>query len=123
MSWCCPLQGPQEHRRVTTMDLNLPIADEDELWLFERTVRQLQTRHGHAEALALELVRRYYLRFTDERYCDDFNLRVQTMEFFQREESLNLADRVHYHAFLQNTPDEASFIRWQREFCGLDGRG
>lgn len=101
------------------MELNLPITDEDEIWLFERTVRQLQKRHSHSEQAAIQLVRGYYKRFTDEQYCEQFAMSAQNSAFFLREESLTLADRVHYYEFLQHTPNEDSFIQWERRIESL----
>jgi hypothetical protein len=90
------------------------IIDEDELWLFERTAQELQRRYGHGEHVAVDLINAYYKRFTDASFCERFDLSAQTTEFFLREESLCMADRVQYFEYLGNAPDEQEFIRWQK---------
>lgn len=97
------------------MKFDIPTEDEDELWLLERTVRRLQKDHGHSEAAAIALLNNYYRRFTDPQFCDRYGISVQTFEFFCREESLAMADRVHYHEALGHEPNEAAFIQWERE--------
>ncbi|GGY80787.1 hypothetical protein ACFFTM_07875 [Pseudoduganella plicata] len=92
-----------------------PTTDDDEAWLFERTVQALQRTYGCAEAEAIELLNRYHIKFTDADFCDAYDMSAQTTEFFHREESLTMADRIYFYEALGNEPDEAAFIRWQRK--------
>ncbi|MBN3006464.1 hypothetical protein JW897_22235 [Chromobacterium alkanivorans] len=96
------------------MQLLISSDDEDEVWLFERTARQLKKEYGHTEAEAVNLVNGYYKKFTDPVFCSSYDLSVQTAEFFHREESLSMADRVQFYEAMGNAPDEQAFIQWQR---------
>ncbi|WP_295928878.1 hypothetical protein [uncultured Xanthomonas sp.] len=96
------------------MHFDPSIADEDELWLFERIAQQLQKTYGHSEAASIALINAYYKRFTDASFCEGFDLSLQTTDFFSREESLNMADRVQFFEHLRNAPNEQEFIQWQR---------
>jgi hypothetical protein len=97
-----------------SMQLSIPSDDEDLIWLFERTVRQLQKEYGHTEEQAVDLVNGYYEKFTDVGFCSSYDLSVQTTEFFCREESLSMADRIQFYEAMGNAPDEQAFIQWQR---------
>jgi hypothetical protein len=97
------------------LQFDLPTTDEDELWLFERTAKELQKAYGHSENSAIVLINAYYKRFTDSAFCGRFDLSPQTGEFFLREESLCIADRVQYFEHLGHTPNEQEFIQWQRK--------
>lgn len=96
------------------IQLSISSDDEDEVWLFERTVLQLQKEYGHTEANAINLVNQYYKKFTDPKFCSLYDMSVQTAEFFCREESLSMADRVQFYEAMCNAPDEQAFIQWQR---------
>ncbi|WP_227103639.1 hypothetical protein [Chromobacterium rhizoryzae] len=92
----------------------LPSTGEDEAWLFERIVFQLQKDYGHTEEGAIGLVCDYYKKFTDPSFCALYNQSVQTVEFFCREESLLMADRIQFYEALGNEPDERAFTQWHR---------
>lgn len=96
------------------IQLNLASEDEDLVWLFERVVRQLQGEYGHSEDAAIRLVNDYYRKFTDPVFCEKYDMSAQTPEFFCREESLSMADRIQYYEALGGEPDEGAFIQWQR---------
>lgn len=97
------------------MNFFMPLRSRDEVWLFERIVRQLQKRFGHGENEAVAFVNRYCEKFTDPGFCDLYNLSVQTIEFFAREESLAMADRIQFHVVMGNEPDEMKFIAWENK--------
>lgn len=40
---------------------------------------------------------------------------MQTIEFFAREESLAMADRIQFHVVMGNEPDEMKFIAWENK--------
>ncbi|MFG0227307.1 hypothetical protein [Achromobacter sp. 413638] len=92
----------------------MSLDDEDAIWLFERIVRELGKRFDHAEAEAVDLVNRYCQKFTDPDFCRAYDVPVQTMEFFAREESLAMADRVHFYVVLGNEPNESAFVEWEK---------
>jgi hypothetical protein len=100
---------------VHLLQFAIPTTDEDELWLFERTAKELQRTYGHAEETAVHLINAYYKRFTDKSYCARFDISPQTLEFFCREESLCMADRIQYFEHLGHDPNELEFIQWQRK--------
>lgn len=89
--------------------------DEDEVWLFERIVKHLESDHGHSHEKAIELVNSYYEKFTSEEFCEKYDMSAQNIDFFAHIESTGMADRVHYYEFLQRVPNESEFIQWQRE--------
>jgi hypothetical protein len=90
-------------------------SNDDEVFLFERVVKHLQSLHGYSCDAAIRLVNEYYKKFTDPDYCDQHNISVQTMDFFGHIEARSMADRVHYYQGLKHEPDEAAFIEWQRK--------
>jgi len=51
------------------MDLKVS-SDEDELFLFERVVKHLQSLYGYSFDDAVRLVNEYYAKFTDQNFCD-----------------------------------------------------
>ncbi|WMW80825.1 hypothetical protein RF679_00755 [Undibacterium cyanobacteriorum] len=91
-------------------------TDEDEIYLFERVVVHLQSRHMYSQDDAVALVNGYYANFTDHTFCERFNIPVQSVEFFCHIEAVSMADRVHYYQGLGHTPDEQAFVEWQRRF-------
>lgn len=91
-----------------------PSMDEDEIWLFERIAKQLQKRHGHSEVDAMDFIKSYYKKFTDADYCERYNMSAQNTDFFHREESILMADRIQFYEVLKNLPDERCFIDWQK---------
>lgn len=96
------------------MDLQIS-SDDDEIFLFERVVRHLQSVHGYSYNDSVRLVNEYYADFTDPSCCDEHSIPVQNFDFFSHIEAVSMADRVHYYRGLKNTPDEAAFVSWQRE--------
>lgn len=94
--------------------LAIPTTNEDELWLFERTARRLEFDYGHSKAEAIRLVNAYYRKFTDPVFCALHNMSAQNAEFFAREESLLMADRIQYYEALGHPPDEQAFTQWHR---------
>ena len=96
------------------MQFDPSISDEDELWLFERTTKELRKTYGHSEEIAVALVNAYYKRFTDPSFCERFDLSVQSTDFFLREESLCMADRIQFFQHIGHDPNEQEFIQWQR---------
>ncbi|WNJ95666.1 hypothetical protein RND59_00650 [Vibrio ruber] len=89
-------------------------SNDDEVFLFERVVKHLQLSYGYPHDEAIVLINEYYLKFTDKDYCDKYDISVQTMDFFGHIEARGMADRVHYYQGLKHEPDEAEFIKWQR---------
>ncbi|WP_437528533.1 hypothetical protein WME95_41910 [Sorangium sp. So ce327] len=90
-------------------------TDEDEIFLFERVVKHLQSSYGYSLEDAERLVSGYYEKFTDQNYCDKYDIMAQTMDFFGHIESRGMADRVHFYEGLKHEPDEAAFIEWQQK--------
>lgn len=97
------------------MELKIASNDDDEVFLFERVVRHLQSFYCYSHDDAISLVNGYYMKFTDPNYCDKYDISVQTMDFFGHIEARSMADRVHYYQGLGYEPDEAAFIEWQRK--------
>jgi hypothetical protein len=97
------------------MRLIIESYNEDEIYLFERIVKHLQSFYGYSSDQAVELINRYYLNFTDPEFCNKNGIPVQTMDFFGHIEARGMADRVQYYEGLNNSPDEQSFIEWQRK--------
>ncbi|WP_437974883.1 hypothetical protein WMF11_42820 [Sorangium sp. So ce295] len=99
-------------------------TDEDEIFLFERVVKHLQSSYGYSLEDAERLVSGYYEKFTDQNYCDKYDIMAQTMDFFGHIESRGMADRVHFYEGLKHEPDEAAFIEWQQKMgCNLKCAG
>ena len=90
-------------------------SDEDEIYLFERVVVHLQSRYAYLPHEAQRLVNDYYANFTDSVFCEKFHIPVQNVDFFCHMEAVAMADRVHYYQGLRHTPDERTFIEWQRK--------
>jgi len=98
--------------------MNLKVSsDEDERFLFDRVVKHLQLSYGYSSDDAVRLVNEYYAKFTDQNFCDKYDITAQSMDFFGHVEARGMADRVHYYQGLQHEPDEMAFIDWQRN-CG-----
>lgn len=97
------------------MKLKIPSDDDDEVFLFERVVKHLQSSYDYSYDDAVRLVNDYYAKFTDPEYCDKYDISVQTMDFFGHIEARGMADRVQYYQGLKHEPDEGAFIEWQRK--------
>jgi hypothetical protein len=96
------------------MELLIKFNNEDEAWMFERTVQQLQKDYDHTKDEAVDLLNKYHEKFTDPEFCKLHKIAVQTTDFFCHEESLAMADRVQFYEALKNAPDEIRFVQWQR---------
>lgn len=60
----------------------IDFSDDDELYLFERVVKNLQSFYGHSESDAIRMVNEYYHKFTNAEFCHRYNIPVQTVDFF-----------------------------------------
>ena len=88
-------------------------TDEDTNSFFEGVAKILVNEISISSKEASLLVKDYYLKFTDENFCESINIPVQDDDFFFHEGAGGMVLRIHYYLVQSNDPDPHKFIEWR----------